>query len=88
MTGNKTWIWEDNSKSGDFSNLESRHEYQHGNITDAVEAETKELDSGGEAIWWNASIDPNRAVEVKPGQGFNIYESSEDSQGVDYPRRK
>lgn len=85
----KAWIGEArNAEQGDFCDSESRHEYQVGNITDAVDAETEALAAGGEAVWLDASIDPNVPYEVQPGQNFVIHRTQEDGQGNNYsPRR-
>lgn len=87
MSKNKTWIWEDN-KDGDFCNVDSQHEYQAGNLTDAVEAEAEAHDRGEEVIWLDAPVLQEETYEVEAGQKFSRWESSTDSQGVDYQRRK
>lgn len=89
MTGKKTWIWEAQpEEQGDFCDRASQHEYQSGNLTDAVEAETETHDRGEEVVWIDAAIDQDTVYEVRPGQQFNRWESSRDGQGVNYPRRK
>jgi len=89
MSNNKIWFWEAKpEEQGDFSDINSRHTYQSGNITDAVQAEAEAIDRGEEAIWFDAPIDQNEAYEVQSGQQFNRWESSDDSQGVEYQRRK
>jgi len=80
------WIWNANDEQGDFSNLESRHEYQNGNITDASNAEAESLDEGDEVVWVDEPVDLNQPVNVSPGDRFNLWESEQDSQGVDYPK--
>lgn len=82
------FIWEDDSKNGDFCNTESQHEYQNGNLTDAVEAEAEALDRGDRAEWQDGPIDEREPYDVSPGQRFNRWDAERDSQGVDYPRRK
>lgn len=81
------WIWEDEEKQGDFCNTQSRHEYQHGNLTDAVSAEAEALEQGQEVTWVDAPINQSEPYEVQPGKGFTWWESEQDSQGVDYQRR-
>lgn len=88
MSNNRLWIWTSRGEQGDFSDLESHHEYQCGNITDAVQAEAEAVDRGDNVIWAEAPIDPDEPVQVEPGQYLSRWESSQDSQGVDYPRRK
>ena len=80
------WIWDDNEKEGDFCNVDSQHEYQNGNVTDAVLAAAEALAAGEEGIWGDEPIDSNEPVEVEPGQHFSRWNSSIDSQGVDYPK--
>jgi len=80
----QTWILESDDKDGDFSDTGSHNTYQVGNITDAVEAESRAIEEGGEAIWNDASIDPSVSYEVESGQKFTIAEFELDSQGVQY----
>lgn len=83
----QTWIPEDDSKAGDFSDVASQNTYQAGNVTDAVEAEATAIAQGGEAIWTGALIDPSVPYEVQSGQTFVIGEFELDSQGVQYQVR-
>ena len=80
----QTWIFESDDKDGDFSDTGSHNTYRVGNVTDAVEAETEANNQGGEAIWFNGSIDPDTPYEVEAGQKFAIGEFDLDSQGVHY----
>jgi hypothetical protein len=80
----QTWIMESNDKDGDFSDIGSHNTYQVGNITDAVEAEARAIEEGGNVIWNEASVDPTVPYEVEAGQKFVIGEFERDSQGVQY----
>lgn len=80
----QTWIMESDNHDEDFTDPASGHSYQVGNITDAVEAESRALEQGGEAIWNDASIDSSSPYQVDSGQQFTIAEFELDSQGVQY----
>ena len=80
----QTWIMESDDHEEDFIDPASGHSYQVGNITDAVEAESRALEEGGEVIWNDASIDTSVVYEVDSGQKFTIAEFELDSQGVQY----
>lgn len=79
-----TYIMESDGHDDDFIDPNSGYSYQVGNITDAVEAESRANEQGGEAIWYNSSIDPSVPYEVESGQKFVIAEFDLDSQGVHY----
>jgi hypothetical protein len=80
----QTWIMESDDKDGNFSDIGSHNIYQVGNVTDAVEAEARAIEEGGNAIWNEAAIDPTVPYEVESGQKFVIGEFELDSQGVQY----
>ena len=69
------------TKTGDFSDTASHHTYQVGNITDAVEAESRALETGGDPVWMDAKIDGSE-YEIEQNQKFTIAEFELDSQGV------
>jgi len=83
---NTVWISEAIAgEQGAFCDRDSHYEYQSGNLTDAVEQEAEALDRGDEVVWVDAPIDPTVAYTVQSGQGFNLYFSEADSQGVYTP---
>lgn len=88
MSKNKTWIWESSQEQGDFCDMSSKHEYQSGNLTDAFQAEAEAIDRGEEAVWWDSPDDQSASYNVEPGTQFNRWESTDDSQGVQYQRKK
>ncbi|KAM3107295.1 hypothetical protein [Phormidesmis sp. 146-33] len=83
----QTWILESDDKDGDFSAIGSQNTYQVGNLTDAVEAESRTIEEGGETVWNDAPIDSRNVYEVESGQKFTIAEFELDSQGVQYQVR-
>jgi hypothetical protein len=89
MTGWKAWIGEtQNNEQGDFCDTDSKHEYQVGNLTDAVEAETEAVEAGGKAIWVDAAVDESLPYDIEGGQTFVIHRTQEDGQGNNYSRRR
>ena len=79
----QTWIMGSEDHDEDFVDPASGNFYQVGNITDAVEAESRTNAEGGSVIWNDAPMDDS-PYEVEPGQKFVIGEFEIDSQGVQY----
>jgi hypothetical protein len=79
------YIWEaEPEQKGAFSDVKSHNTYQNGNLTDAVEAETKALLQGTPVTWLDAPVLESDPYNVEPGQQFNHVVLSRDSQGVEY----
>jgi hypothetical protein len=77
-----TWITESSDdEKGSFCDTTSQHHYQHGNLTDAVEAETDAHNRGESVVWLDSPSSTADVYEVTPGQGFNSIQLESDSQG-------
>ena len=80
------WIGEaDDSEQGSFSNRDSGHLYQNGNLTDMSEQEANAIERDDEIVFLDAPIDQAVPYEVDHGTRFNMYSSEDDSQNVPTP---